>query len=393
VKSSKGGDHINFLQISPLLLKPKMPLYDTALQEKPVVLEIGTAYTKLGFAAEQCPRHIIPTKFDDPVKGQTSLFNFEDADQFYHNVVAFLQKVFFKYILVNPKDRKIVLVESVLCPTQFREAFARALFLHFEVNSIYHVPLHLVSLSSLAIETALVVDIGFRETTVLPIFSGVQMVKAWEAQPLGAEAVHDEIKGKLIMDGIKEEYLTEKVVEDIKTRACFVTNVERAKRYRDGEAPTPPKDADYPVKGEETIKIPGLLRETAFEKLFPEDEDRLGLPYIILDAILKLPMDMRKEMAENIFLIGGTSMAVGLVHRLQQEILEKSKSDWYKQRCQHLTFKFHSGIAQPNFSGWLGGSIYGATDLVNSGALSRETYLKDKRLPDITNNYGESRSA
>lgn len=180
-------------------------------------------FSRLGFAAEQCPRYIIPSRVDDPtgLSGSCNLFDITDSDHFYRQVVAFLQKAFFKYILVNPKDRQIVLVESVLCPTNIRETFARALFCHFEVNSVFHVPLHLASLCTLAVETALVVDLGFRETIVMPVFSGVQVVKAWQAQPLAAEAVHDEIKGKLIMDGIKEELLTEKVVEDIKGELGF----------------------------------------------------------------------------------------------------------------------------------------------------------------------------
>lgn len=350
---------------------------------------------RLGFAAEQCPRYIIPSKVEDPLQGMISLFKYDDLDQFYRRTVAFLQKIFFKYILVNPKDRKVVLVESTLCPTMYRETFSRALFCHFEVSSVLHVPLHLVALSTLAIETALVIDIGYREAVVMPVFSGVQVVKAWQAQPLASEVVHEEIKGKLIMDGIAEELLTERVIEDIKTRACFVTNVTRAAEYRKGEPPVPPKEANYPIKGDEIIKLTGELRETVFEKLFPEDEDHLGLPYIILDAVLKCPMDIRRDLIENIFLIGGTSMIAGLQHRLRDELLEKVKLPMYENRFKQETFnpKFHTGIAQANYAGWLGGSIYGATDLVNTHALLRETYLKDKRLPDITNNYGESRCA
>lgn len=120
---------------------------------------------------------------------------------------------------MNPKDRKIVLVESVLCPTIIRETLAKALYCHFEVNTIYFTPLHLVSLSTLAIDTALVVDLGYKEAIVIPVYSGVQVLNAWQAQALGAEAVHEEIKGQLILNGIKEEYLSEKVIEDIKGKS------------------------------------------------------------------------------------------------------------------------------------------------------------------------------
>lgn len=109
-----------------------------------------------------------------------------------------------------------------------RECFAKVLFYHFEVNSVLFLPTHLVAIATLATETALVVDIGFKETTVIPVYSGVQILNSWQAQPLGAEAVHDEIKANLILNGVQEEILSDRVIEDIKVRTCFVTRQARA---------------------------------------------------------------------------------------------------------------------------------------------------------------------
>ena len=35
---------------------------------------------------------------------------------------------------MSPKDKRVVVVESLLCPTDFRECMARVLFKHFEVR-------------------------------------------------------------------------------------------------------------------------------------------------------------------------------------------------------------------------------------------------------------------
>jgi len=89
---------------------------------------------RLGFAAESFPRFIIPTEINNNDKNITqNLFIYKTLTELYDNVVNFFQKLFFKYILVSPKDRKIVIVESVLCPTDIRETFAKVLFKHFEV--------------------------------------------------------------------------------------------------------------------------------------------------------------------------------------------------------------------------------------------------------------------
>lgn len=276
-----------------------------------------------------------------------------------------------RYLLVSPKDRKISVVESVLTPTSIRESIAKVLFYHFEVSSVLFLPTHLVAISTLAVETAVVVDLGFKESTVIPVFSGVQVLNAWQAQPLGAEAVHDEIKASLILNGVKEEILSERVIEDIKVRTCFVTKQSRAEAFKASEQLQPCPDVEYPIDGFDVIKVPGLLREVAFEVLFPKDNDHLGLPFIILDAILKCPVDMRKELSENILLIGGTASAPGIAARLKSELLKLINSDYYKDRLFLHDVKFHTAPAKPNFTAWLGGSIYSSTDLISTPSRAK----------------------
>ncbi|XP_062560716.1 actin-related protein 10 [Armigeres subalbatus] len=376
-----------------------MPLFDTVLQEKPaIVLEMGYAFTKLGFAGEPHPRSIIPSEVLDHKTRSSSqttpnkkLFDYATESELYDQLVEFLKTIFFKYVLVSPKERKVVIVESVLCPTQIRENLARALFCHFDVSSVFYVPTHLVVLATLAVDTALVVDIGYKEAAVVPVYSGVQAVFAWEAQPLAAEAVNEHIKGELILNGVEEHLLTDYVIEDIKVRTCFVTTKERARKWREEGTFEACPDVDYPIKGDEVIKISGALRETAYEVLFPEDNDHLNLANIILNSILKCPKDMRKALAENIVLVGGTTMVLGLASRLKAELLALLRTEQYRDKLFLKAFKFHNPPSKANFTAWLGGSIYGATDLVLSKSIARETYCKNQQLPDFTN-YDETRS-
>lgn len=296
-----------------------------------------------------------------------------------------------RYLLVSPKDRKVSIVESVLTPTIARECIAKVLFYHFEVSSVLFLPAHLVALSTLAVNTAVVVDLGYKEATVIPVYSGIQVLNAWQAQPLGAEAVHDEIKTNLILNGVREEILTERIIEDIKVRTCFVTKHSRAIAYKKNESLQPCPDVEYPVDGVDVIKIPGLLREIAFEVLFPDDNDHLGLPYIILDAILKCPIDTRKELSENILLIGGTASAPGVTARLRAEMMKLIDSDFYKDRLFIQNVKFHTAPAKPNFTAWVGGSIYSSTDLIAS-SITRENYLKSSKIPDWISYCADTRA-
>lgn len=91
---------------------------------------------------------------------------------------------------MSPKDLKVVVPESLLLPTQFRETLAKVLFRHFEIGSLMLPPTHLVVISTLGTDTALVLDVGYAEATLIPIFEGVPVLKAWQSLPLGAQAVH-----------------------------------------------------------------------------------------------------------------------------------------------------------------------------------------------------------
>jgi len=60
-------------------------------------------------------------------------------------------------------------------------------------------------------------------------------------------------------------------------------------------------------------------------------------------------------LAENILLIGGTSMAVGLKARLQQEMQDLLVAPQYIKKLSLKKFCFHSPPAKENYVAWLGG--------------------------------------
>ncbi|EDV99984.1 actin-related protein 10 [Drosophila grimshawi] len=366
-----------------------MPLYETVMQEKPpIVLDIGNAYTKLGFAAEAYPRKIIPTEVVLTTTGETKrLFDYVATEQLYDQIVDFLQTIFFKHLLVSPKERKFVVVENIFGQSVIRETLARALFIHFDVSSVLFVPAHLIALSTLAVPTGLVVDIGYSETTVMPVFSGVQIMSAFKDQSYGSSAVHDEIKRQLLATGVKESLLTPSVLEDIKIRTCFVTSFERAQAKPDKET-TPVPNVDYAICDDDAvISIAGSVRETVYELMFEQNNERDSLPHLILRAILDCSMDVRCALVESIFVIGGGAMVMGLMARLKAELQHLLANDSYYAERFHgdLQFKFYNTIGKQNFTAWLGGALCGATDLIQTRSLSKETYLRNEHVPDWSN--------
>ncbi|KAK3918757.1 Actin-related protein 10 [Frankliniella fusca] len=360
-------------------------------ERQAVVIEFGNCYTKVGFAGEAGPRSIVPSEVRSLKDGRTrKVFDAVKADDQYNLLVEFIHNLYFRHLLVSPKDRRVVVVESVLCPTAIREMLAKVFFVHFEVSSLLFVPSHVVALSTLGVNTALVVDMGATETVVIPVCEGVAVLHAWQAQPLAAKAVEgqisDMLKEREKSDPLEAEgynNLTEKIIEDIKVRACFVTTLERTQKAREGKPCPCPPSINYLVgPGSNKINISGDVRENAFNILFEQDADQISVSTMMLDAITKCPIDMRKPLAENILLIGGTSMAVGMKARIQEELNFLVSSPQYSEKLKLRTFKFHTPPAKENYTAWLGGAIYGATDIVSTRSLSKEAYLKDRKVPD-----------
>ena len=114
-----------------------MPFYEgigLIAEKNAVVIDVGVAFTKVsqsqqtnkqtnevkpskksqqstyfslqvGYAGEFAPRAVIPTPELPPLNC---------TDELYEALVAFIHQLYFKHLLVNPRDRRVVLVDSLL---------------------------------------------------------------------------------------------------------------------------------------------------------------------------------------------------------------------------------------------------------------------------------------
>ncbi|XP_054260613.1 actin-related protein 10-like [Macrosteles quadrilineatus] len=353
---------------------------------------------RFGFAGEACPRCIVRSEVKSSKTGTLrQVMSFTDKEDLYALLVDFLHILFYKHVQLSPKERRVVVVESVLCPTVVRDTLAKVLFQHFEVCSMLLVPSHLVVLATLAIDTGLVVDVGHSEAQVVPVYEGVPVLRTWQAQPLAGAAIEQRLKktlvewyekqdsGESIRKSQQANNLPDSVIEDIKVRTSFVTKQERGVLYWEDKQPEPSvPDVLYPIDGDHNITVPGPVREACHEVLFERDNDQLSLPNMILDAIVKSSIDMRRPLAENIVLVGGSVIAAGFKARLQSELKLLLQSPEYKDKLKITTFKFHNPPGVENYIAWLGGALYGATDMITMRSLTREGYssLSSSSVPD-----------
>lgn len=118
-----------------------------------------------------------------------------------------------------------------------------------------------------------------------------------------------------------------------------------------------------------------VRREFACEVLFEQNIDGKSVATLILDALLQVgndlhffsndgmlvswqaSLDLRRQLADNILVIGGTAMMPGFLHRLNAELNYLVNIPTYVNKLAIREFHFHSPPAQLNYAAWLGGEF------------------------------------
>ncbi|XP_050354791.1 actin-related protein 10 [Nymphalis io] len=365
-----------------------MALYEgiALIQEKQaVVLDLGTDYTKFGFTGEAAPRCIIPSEYWCTSERKFKrVYDYNNEEELYDNLVHMLHLLYFRHVLVNPKERKVVVVESLLSPTLFRETLAKVLFLHYEVSGVMWADSARLCALTLGAPVALVVSLGARDAEVVAVVHGCPVLQAIQTQPLGARAIHDELARLLDRDNDTELHLPEHVLEDIKVRACFVPPRARALQLAEGAGAAggaPAARAAHYTRAQCSLTVSGAARELAAEPLFARDNELASLPDAVLQCIALCPIDARRELAENILVTGGSAALPGLKARLAQELRHLVTLPPYRECLRISKFKFHTAPAHDNSVAWVGGALCGAAD-GGSRALARDVYARERRLAD-----------
>lgn len=274
-----------------------------------------------------------------------------------------------------------------------------------------------MTLLTLKLPTALVIDVGYVESSVAPVIEGVTLLDRVQFAPLGSRAIHERITAELAEQKatIKEaedtearlftenDKLSRNVLEDIKVRTCFVAPFKRGQalieikggksQIVDSECPP---QVCYPIDGSKLLIIPGIVREMACQVLFEVYGHESSLATLVLEALLKSPLDSRKTLASNIILVGGTTLLPGFKNRFLKDIVHLAQTDHrFKENLHVDTFKIHKPPCKENYVAWLGAAIFGSTDAITMKAITREQFLKSTGaiMSDWSDWWPQSRAA
>lgn len=374
-----------------------------------IVIELGRQFTRCGFAGEPAPRAIIKSAVINSRGEELFLHDISDRDQLRSCLGRHIEKIYFSQLAVSPKEKKIVIVESVFCKSLFRQVLTNVLFEQFNVPSLLFVPDHLMALATLGRTSGLIVDIGSEEAISIAVVDGVTLLDGTQFASLGAKTLDKFIQCQLALGNPSLiEDLKPSVIEDIRVKTCFVATYERGVRLTEQkmkqtverrvksssllDITTPiemdeqymlatedgnsPSAVSYPILGHKKITVPGGLREGASEIFFELFGHEHSLTSMIIETVLMAPLDCRRTLAENVLLVGGLSNMPGLEHRLSEELRHFQGVNRFKRNIPK-SFKFHKTICPKNYVCWLGASIFCTPTAVELRSTTRDQWIKD----------------
>uniref|UniRef100_A0A0N5A890 Actin-related protein 10 n=1 Tax=Syphacia muris TaxID=451379 RepID=A0A0N5A890_9BILA len=390
--------------------------YEPIDNRQALVIEIGSQFTKIGCAGEHLPQAVIRSEVRSDFGEVSPVFDrSKTSTEQYHAIIYFFKQIFFRHLLITPKDRRFVIVESVLTPTAKRNLIAKALFEVFEASSVLFAPSHLLATFPFGAKNALVIDVGYNETVVLPVLEGVTVLNHYEVSSVGARSLEKRALNLLLKYGkilsvdncyrdLTDEdaaiLLKGRTIEDIVVRCCFVTTLERARKLVSKEATGTGVvscgadciDDVVEVRlpfGNEILIVPGCVRELTAEILFEYNPDDKSLPQLILDCVYRCPIDSRKVLLESLILTGGPARIPGFYARLKDELKDMVKSPkyYYADKLGHIdSVKFYLYPNTPieMIANWIGGSMFGSLEVLQYRSTSRSDWLSHKVISDWT---------
>lgn len=363
-----------------------MELNDVIVNQ-PVVIDNGSGVIKAGFAGDQIPKCRFPNYIGRPkhvrvmagaLEGE--LFVGPRAEEhrgllsikypMEHGIVTDWNDMEKVWTYIYSKDQlstfseehPVLLTEAPLNPRRNREKSAEMFFESFNVPALFLSMQAVLSLYATGRTTGVVLDSGDGVTHAVPIYEGFAMPHSIMRVDVAGRDVTRYLRLLLRKEGVNLRTSAElEIVKAIKERSCYLSPNPLKEETLETER------AQYVLPDGTQLEI-GPARFRAPEVLFRPDligEECEGLHEVLMFAIQKSDMDLRKVLYQNIVLSGGSTLFRGFGDRLLAEIRRLAPKD----------MKIRISAPQERlYSTWIGGSILASLDTFRKMWVSKREY-------------------
>jgi len=380
-----------------------------------IVIDVGTGYSKLGYAGNKEPQFIIPSAIavketakvgDDATRRLAR--GVEDLDFFIgdeamdskgyavkypvrHGMVEdwdlmekFYEQCIFKYLRAEPEDHHFLLTEPPLNTPENREYTAEIMFESFNIPGLYIAVQAVLSLAASWTKrnvsdrslTGVVIDSGDGVTHVIPVAEGYVIGSCIKHIPIAGRSITSFIQTLLREReiGIPPEQSLE-TAKAIKERYCYVCP-DIAKEFNKFDA----DPAKYMKKfqGQNKVTKKDFNIEVGYERFlgpeiffhpeFANPDFTVPISETVDEVVQNCPIDVRRGLYSNIVLSGGSTMFKDFGRRLERDVRK-----FVTTRLQ-ITEQLSGGHLKPRpidvgvishpmqrYAVWFGGSVLAST--------------------------------
>nr|CAD7406827.1 unnamed protein product [Timema cristinae] len=243
------------------------------------------------------------------------------------------------------EEHPVLLTEAPLNPRRNQEKAAEVFFETFNVPALFVSMQAVLSLYATGRTTGVVLDSGDGVTHAVPIYEGFAMPHSIMRVDIAGRDVSRYLRLLLRKEGVNFRTTAEfEIVRTIKEKACYLANNPLKEETVETEK------FQYVLPDGSTLDI-GPARFRAPEVLFRPDligEEYEGIHEVLMYAIRKSDLDLRKVLYMNIVLSGGSTLFKGFGDRLLSEIRKIAPKE--------IKIKI-SAPQERLYSTWIGGSI------------------------------------
>lgn len=320
-----------------------------------IIISVGKRHVKAGFSKKTEPFVILQTgelflkcidvleiprgDISHPKEGAEYVTVLKDPACWRRGWSSLIRRLYTDYLMSNPKDYPVILVERPFFPRELSNHIAQVLVENHQVPGVKRVSEPMVSLFTTGLKTGIVVDIGSSETIVCPVYEGYPIEYNIKIIQCGFDNLKRKFKSELLAqyEESPERSTVEEIDDDIMDDIIFQSGLVDCELTRENDSAV----SDFVfenllVKGRcINLVVNGNTRTKPFEIFFGDEashNNEGGLAHhIVLDGLVRVLREsnsqVRKELSQNILMCGGLASVPGFERRVSSELQELISTD------------------------------------------------------------------
>lgn len=362
-----------------------------SLETAALVIDCGSGSTKAGFAGDDAPRSVFPSKIGwsrmpgimvgledreiyagEEVNAKRSVLTIKQPIQRRRVVDWESMEMLWNYTLytelkIPPEDHAILLSEPPRNTKEARKKVISIMFDYFNVPCLYLSNQGVLSLCASGRTTGLVVDSGEGATHTVPIHEGYAIPHGIEELELAGTDLTRYLQQLMVkkygLEMERPEY--EEYAQKLKEKYCRVAEdyegtVKETAVSAEHEAKETLPDGKTVTLSAERYKVPEVLFQPGLL-----DMKLNGIHKYANESVKKCDESIKEALYANVLLAGGSTLFPGLGMRLKQEMKDDAKKNI---NCV--------APVERKYTTWIGGSIIASLSTFQVMWITKAEYLE-----------------